>query len=144
MNKIILTAITVCIIGASVMAQAKETISGNGKTETRNVPVQPFTEIKVSGIFELVLSQGIESVKIEADENLQEYFTVKNEGPKLVVDMEKLKNKNLKSSGKMKVYLSFKNISAMDLKTIGNVNSSEQLNFDILKIKYLNKKSFNS
>jgi hypothetical protein len=134
MNKLILSAIAAGMICTSALAQEKETITGNGKMETKDVPVQSFTEIKVSGIFELVLSQGNESVKIEADENLQPYFTVRNEGSKLVVDMEKLKNKNLKSAGKMKVYISFKNLSAMELRTVGNVSSTEQLNFDHLKI----------
>lgn len=113
----------------------RETIEGNGKTVTREVSVSSFNALQASGVYELKLSQGDkESVKIEADENLQEYFTVHNEGSKLVIDMEKLKNKNLKNSGKMRVYVTFKNLKELDLKTVGNVSSEKQLSFEDLDL----------
>jgi hypothetical protein len=113
----------------------RETIEGNGKKVTRDVTVSSFTSLQASGVYELKLSQGNkESVKIEADENLQEYFNVRNEGNKLVIDMEKLKNKNLKNSTKMKVYVTFKKLKELELKTVGNVSSEEQLSFDDLDL----------
>ena len=67
-----------------------ETIEGNGKIVTKDIPVQAFDELKANGVYELQLSQGNkESVKIEADENLQELFDVHNEGSKLIIDMKK-------------------------------------------------------
>jgi hypothetical protein len=128
-----------------------ETIEGNGKLITRDVAVSSFDVLKASGVYELKLVQGDkEAVKIEADENLQEYFTVKNEGSKLVIDMEKLNGKNLNSKGTMKVYVTFKNLNSkgtmkvyvtfkklkeMDLKMVGNVSSEKQLSFDDLDLK---------
>lgn len=113
----------------------KETIEGNGKKVTREVTVSSFNALEASGVYELKLSQGDkESVKIEADENLQQYFNVHNEGNKLVIDMDKLKNKNLKNAHKMKVYVTFKNLKELDLKTVGNVSSDEQLSFDDLDL----------
>jgi hypothetical protein len=74
-------------------------------------------------------------VKIEADENLQAYFTVKNEGSKLVIDMDKLKNINLKGRNmKLKVYVTFKQLKSLDLSTVGNVRSEESLSFDDIKV----------
>jgi len=117
----------------------KETIEGNGKMVTRDVAVSSFDVLQASGIYELKLSQGSkESVKIEADENLQEYFNVHNDGSKLVIDMEKLKNKNLKNTGKMKVYVTFKNLKELDLKTVGDVSSEEQLSFEDLDLNTKN------
>jgi hypothetical protein len=102
---------------------------------TRDVPVSSFDALQASGVYELKLSQGNkESVKIEADENLQDYFTVHNEGNRLIIDMNKLKNKNLKHSGKMRVYVTFKNLKELDLKTVGDVSSEEQLAFDDLDL----------
>lgn len=116
-----------------------ETIEGNGKKITRDVTVSSFTSLQASGVYELKLSQGNkESVKIEADENLQEYFNVRNEGNTLVIDMEKLKNKNLKNANKMKVYVTFKNLKELNLKTVGNVSSEEQLSFDDLDLNTKN------
>lgn len=113
----------------------KETIEGNGKHITRDVTISSFDALKVSGVYELKLLQGSkESVKIEADENLQDYFNVRNEGNKLVIDMDKLKNKNLKKPGKMIVYVTFKKLKALDLSTVGNVVSEESLSFDDLDL----------
>ena len=117
----------------------KETIEGNGKMVTSDVAVSSFDVLQASGIYELKLSQGSkESVKIEADENLQEYFNVHNDGSKLVIDMEKLKNKNLKNTGKMKVYVTFKKLKELDLKTVGDVSSEEQLSFEDLDLNTKN------
>src|SRR6476659_8504906 len=73
--------------------QENETLEGNGKLVTRDVPVSSFDALKASGVYELKLSQGAkEAVKIEADENLQDLFQVHNEGSKLIIDMKKLEH----------------------------------------------------
>lgn len=127
------------IAGLALTLQAQKqnkTLEGNGKIVTRDVAVSSFDVLKASGVYELRLSQGnTESVKIEADENLQEYFNVKNEGSKLVIDMEKLKNVNLKMKHKLRVYVSFKKLRQMELNTVGDVASDENLSFENLDMK---------
>jgi hypothetical protein len=138
MKKLVLASLAglfLITIHAQDKEKTRETIEGNGKLTTRDVAVSSFNALKASGVYELRLSQGSkESVKIEADENLQEYFTVRNDGNKLVIDMEKLHNKNFKSKNKMKVYITFKNLKELELKTVGNVVSDEQLSFDDLNL----------
>ena len=112
-----------------------ETIEGNGKITTRDISVKSFNELEASGVYELKLMQGDkEAVKIEADENLQEFFTVSNEGSRLVIDTKKLRDKNLKGKVKMKVHVTFKQIKSMEISTVGSVNSENQLRFDDLEI----------
>ena len=112
----------------------KPKIEGSGNITTRNVNIQPFDEIDVSGIFSLKLAQGNkEEVKIEADDNLQDLFEVKNEGAKLIITMKKESNFNSKKG--LKVYISFKKLKNMELKTVGNVSSEENLSFDDVNIK---------
>jgi hypothetical protein len=136
MRKILLAAACGLILSPAALAQKQETLEGNGKLVTKEVPVSSFDALKASGIYELKLSQGDkETVKIEADENLQELFQVRNEGSKLVIDMKKLENKNLKSKNKMRVYVTFKKLKEMELSTVGNVGSEEQLSFDDLDVK---------
>src|SRR4029079_6231395 len=141
MKKFLLTSLAGVFLAGLVHAQndkndnKRETIEGNGKSVTREVPVSSFNALQASGVYELKLSQGNkESVKIEADENLQEYFNVHNDGNKLVIDMEKLKDKNLKNTGKMRGYVTFKNLKELSLKTVGNVSSEEQLSFEDLDL----------
>jgi hypothetical protein len=125
------------LLGYASNAQSdKETIEGNGKLVTKDVAVKSFNELKANGIYELKLTQGDkETVRIEADENLQEYFTVTNEGSTLVINMEKLKNKNFKGKAKMKVYVSFKQLKNLEIGTVGSVQSENQLAFDDLDFK---------
>ncbi len=137
MKKILLVT-TVCLIAfITVQAQRnKETLEGNGKLITRDVAVSSFDALKASGVYELQLIQGDkEAVKIEADENLQDLFTVRNEGTKLVIDMKKMENKNLNSKNKMRVYVTFRKLRSMDLSMVGNISAQGQLSFDDLDIK---------
>ncbi len=137
MRKIFLLALSALILNRASIAQEKqETLEGNGKLVTRDVNVSPFDALKASGVYELKLSQGSkETVRIEADENLQDLFQVRNDGSKLIIDMKKLENKNLKTKNKMRVYVTFKKIKELELSTVGNVGSEDQLTFDDLDME---------
>jgi hypothetical protein len=116
-------------------AQKPETLEGNGNRVTKTINVQSFNELDASGVYDLQLTQGnTEGVTIEADENLQPLFTVRNEGNKLVIETKDLKNKNLRIKKNMVVRVQFKNLKAMDLKTVGNVKSTNDLSFDNLEL----------
>jgi Putative auto-transporter adhesin, head GIN domain len=111
----------------------KPKIEGSGNVVTKEVNVQSFDELDLSGAFSVLLTQGNkEEVKIEADDNLQELFEVKNEGGKLSISMKK--DVNISSKKNMKVYITFKKLKNMDLKTVGDVSSGQNMDFDDLKI----------
>jgi hypothetical protein len=138
MRKNVLAVALAALLSVTGWAQKhnQDVLEGNGKLVTREVPVSSFSELKASGVYELKLSQGNkESVRIEADENLQNLFQVKNEGNRLVIDMKKLENKGLKSKNKMRVYVTFKNLKELDLSTVGNVSSEERLTFENLEMR---------
>ena len=115
----------------------KPRIEGSGNIITKEITVKPFDELSIGGVFNVFISQGSkEQLKIEADDNLQELFEVKNEGSKLIISMKKDVNFHSKGDkNKMKVYITFRNLKTMELKTVGNITSEENLNFDNLKIK---------
>ncbi|CAN5476533.1 head GIN domain-containing protein [soil metagenome] len=132
MKKIIIASLLMAICGTSAVAQKKTTIEPSGRIITKEVSVQPFDAIKAGGLYELILSQGDkESVKIEADDNLMDLFSVKNNGNTLEIDMPRLEDKNIdfkskdeKKSLKLKVYVTFKNLRRLDVAVIGNVLSA--------------------
>lgn len=129
--------LALALITSSAIAQEnskdKPKIEGSGNTVTKEVNVQPFDELSVSGVFSVLLTQGNkEGVKIEAEDNLQELFEVKNEGNKLTISMKK--DVNISTKKKMKVYISFKKLKNMSLKTVGNVSAEQSLSFDDLKL----------
>ena len=108
-------------------------IEGSGNVVTKDVAIQPFDQLEASGIFNVVLTQGSkESLKIEAEDNLQPLFEVKNVGSNLTVDMKK--DSHFNSKKKMTVYITFKNLKSMDLKMVGNVSSEGNLNFGDLSL----------
>lgn len=138
MHRVLFFAAFALLATASVKAQKsdRETIEGNGRLVTREVPVSSFETLKASGVYELKLLQGDkESVKIEADENLQPYFNVHTEGNRLVIDMKDLKNKNLKHKNRMRVYVTFRKLNELDISTVGSVNAEKELSFGDLAIK---------
>lgn len=107
-------------------------IVGSGNVITRDVAVNSFSQLNVSGVFNVILAQGSkEAVKIEAEDNLQELVQVNGEGSTLTVSMKK--DVSIKHSKKMNVYITFKQLKGLDLKTVGNVTSTGTLNFDDLQ-----------
>ena len=139
MRKILFMALVAFALTHSLQAQEekksgnKPKIEGSGNMITRDVNVQSFDELNISGVFSVLLTQGgKEAVKIEADDNLQELFEIKNEGSKLNISMKK--DVNFSSKKKMKVYVTFKKLKSLDLKTVGDVTSEQQLSFDDLKL----------
>src|SRR5436190_2936852 len=149
MRKTIATAAIVLLLAlsfATAFAQEKEKdkkevkIEGSGNVITKDVAIQSFDQLQASGVFNVVLTQGSkESVKIEAEDNLQQFFEVKNEGNKLIVDMKK--DSHFDPKKKMTVYITFKNLKSMDLKMVGNLTSEGNLSFGDLS---LNNKSVGS
>jgi hypothetical protein len=138
MRKIFLFLSAIAMISAfSVSAQDNEKdkpkIEGSGNVITKEVNVQSFDQLDVSGLFSVLLFQGSkEEVKIEAEDNFQSLFEIKNEGSKLFISMKK--DVNIRTKKTMKVYITFKKLKSMDLKTVGNVTSDQNLSFDDLKI----------
>ncbi|MET0464604.1 MAG: head GIN domain-containing protein [Chitinophagaceae bacterium] len=123
------------ILPATINAQSdeKEKYVGSGNLITREVPVTSFSQLTVGGVFNVVLAQGsAEAVKIEAEDNLQELVLVEQNGNGLTVTMKK--HKSIKTNKKMTVYITFKQLNSIDLKTVGNITTTGTLNFDDLKM----------
>lgn len=128
-----LSAIALNHVAAQEKDNDKDRIEGSGNIVTKDVPVQSFNELDVKGVFHLVLVQGNkENVKIEADDNLQQLFEVKNEGSKLIVGMKK--DAHFSSKKQMNVTITFRQLKSMDLKMVGNVTQEGNLSFDDLSL----------
>jgi hypothetical protein len=139
MFKLAFTSVLLLVFSAVSLAQKDklEKIEGNGKLVTRDVAVSSFDALTANGVYELKLIQGAkESVKIEADENLHEYFTVRNEGSKLIIDTKKMDNKNLNIKNKIRVFVTFRTLKELDLSMVGSTNADDQLSFNDLKLNY--------
>jgi hypothetical protein len=145
MKRMLFLLLATVIGGVSMYAQEKNKnkdkdhyddkpkIEGSGNVVTKEYPVQSFDQLDVQGVFNVQLSQDSKvGVKIEADDNLQSLFEVKNEGSKLTISMKK--DMNFSSKKKLVVYISFNSLKSIDLKTVGNLSSTESLTFDNLDL----------
>lgn len=123
------------------VAQKEGTINPSGNIITKDVTISSFNSIKAEGLYELVLTQGDkESVKIEADDNLQGLFKVSNNDSTLIIEMPELKNNINISDGKnvhelkLKVYVTFKELNAIDVGIIGTTRFTTPLQVNAFKI----------
>ena len=108
--------------------------AGNGKVVTQEKKISPFDKISIEGVFPVELSQdgSAEWVKVETDENLQDFIVVSNEGDRLIV--KNRDSKNIGRSTKMKVYINIKNIHELKFSAVGNLTSVGTLKLDSLDL----------
>jgi len=132
--------LAITALGFSTMAQKndkyddKDRIEGSGNVITKDIAIKSFDELDASGVFNLQLSQGDkESVRIEADDNLMDLFTVENDGSTLKIKMKK--NSNFNSKKQLKVYITFKTLKSINLGMVGGTSSDDKLKFTDLKLK---------
>lgn len=139
MKRIFSLMLSVTALSLSCTAQKndwenKKRIEGSGNVITKEIAVKSFDHLTAHGVFSLQLSQGDkEAVKIEAEDNLIDLITVKNEGSGLEIEMKEDVSINTKK--KIIVYVTVKNLKSMNLAMVGGTSSDEQLKFSDLKFK---------
>lgn len=107
----------------------------SGKRVSRDIPVAAFEAIKAGGVVELNLVQSDkESVTVDADENLQGYIHIVNNGKTLEIDTRKLNNKNIKGNWKLYVTVHFRNLNKLAISTVGHVKNEGTLKFGELDV----------
>ena len=103
---------------------------GNIKKETR--AVSAFSEIEVSGMYQVYLTQGkTNSLVIEGDENLMQYIITKNDNNKLIIETKK----SLNPTGDIKIYLTFTSLESIDLSGACEVIGEGRLKFDKIEFE---------
>jgi hypothetical protein len=135
--KFLITILIIAVISGIVAVSACNGCNskrGNGQVIKQDRSVTSFSKISIEGIFPVVLSQngGPEFVKVEADENLQEYILVRNDGDELIVETED--NVSIRKSKRLKVFINLKNISELNYKSVGSLITHGKLKLDSLEI----------
>jgi hypothetical protein len=79
-------------------------VRGNGNIQTQDRPVSDFKNVEVGGAAKVLISQGDHaSVKVETDDNLQQYVEVAQEGNKVIV--RERPGFNLVPTGDLRIYV---------------------------------------
>ena len=134
MNKLALSLIVSSIFMTSCNFSCNSITGkkGNGQIQKKEISVGSFTDIEVGGAYNIYLIQDAEhSVVVEADENLQNYITVKeNNG---LLEIRTRRAVNLRPTRKIKIYVTspeFRKIKAsgaVDIMSQGKISAVNQI-----------------
>ena len=134
MRNIFIAGLSCLILFSSCREIFAKRIRGNGHIVSQTRSVDDFNSIRVSGSIDVYASQdSATSVKIETDENLQEYIEIVNEGD--VLNIHTKQGYNARPSKTIKVYVSsaqYKSFDASgscDLYSEGQISSTDALEF---------------
>jgi len=126
MKKLLLILMVVTVIAPSCQYITGKKIKGNGNINSQEHSVSAFKNVQVSGAVDLYVSQGdTKPVKIETDENLQQYIEVRQEGDRIVIKFRD--GVNLRPSGKIKAYISSPLYNTIDVSGASNINGQTKI-----------------
>lgn len=95
-------------------------VRGNGNIKTTEHSVSSFKNVEVSGAIDLYVSQGdAKPVRIETDDNLQQYIIVSQQGDRVIIKTRE--GYNLRPTGKVKAYVSATVYNTIDVSGACNI-----------------------
>lgn len=95
-------------------------VRGNGNIKTLEHSVSSFKNVEVSGNIDLYVSQGDpKPVRIETDDNLQQYIIVAQQGDRVIIKSKE--GYNLRPTGKIKAYVSATVYNTIDVSGACNI-----------------------
>jgi hypothetical protein len=104
---------------------------GNGNVIKQERTVPAFNAIRISGAFDLILSQGpTQSVTVKADENLMPIIRTEVKGDELIIE----NTKPIHNSHEMKVYVIVKELKKIDISGAVDMETAGKLTLDELTI----------
>lgn len=125
---VITTALSIMLMAIITFGctASAEQVKGSGKVISIERKIEPFSELKLNGVFNVMISQGEkESLTIEADDNLVDLIESTKDGDTLIV---KQKNKSNFKPTKFNIYITIKEIKTLELDIVGNVVTNTFLN----------------
>jgi hypothetical protein len=136
MRQILFLAAVSTMLFTSCREVFAKRIRGNGNITTQTRSAGQFNSVEVSGSINVYAKQDSSSaIRVEADENLQQYVEIRNDGD--VLRIRSQEGYNLKPSRQIKVYVSssafkkFQASGACDLFSEGKITSPSEVDYDL-------------
>jgi hypothetical protein len=136
MRQLFIVAASSLVLFSSCREVFAKRIRGNGNVTTQTRSAGNFNSIDVSGNIDVYAKQdSSSSIRVEADENLQQYVETINDGSVLRIKTQE--GYNLRSSRTIKVYVSaasfskFEASGACDVFSEGKITSSSDMDFNL-------------
>lgn len=132
-NASILLILFAVIVQSCTFSNSSSNNSGENVSESRDI--EGTSHLKVSGIFNLYLSQGDKpSLRIEGDEELTKKLKVTQNGEWLELDFEKVNEDFFKRNSKVDVYLTLSELEVFVFDGVGNIKTETALDVEDLSI----------
>jgi len=126
MKHLSLLLATCIVLSAPLLAQKIKTINGEGPSVTQDRNGGTFDEIHSKGSFDINITDGpTHSVKVEAQENIQQYIVVENKGNELHISNKK--GYNLKTDKAITIHITAPALQAIHSAGSGNIKSENML-----------------
>jgi len=101
-----------------------------------NRDIEGTSKLKVSGIFNLYLSQGDKpTLRIEGDEKLVKKLNVTQNGDWLELDFEKVNENFFKKNSKLDIYLTLSKLEDFVFEGVGNIKTEGSFDVQDISIK---------
>lgn len=108
----------------------------NEETISEDRAIESTKKLKVSGIFNLYLSQGDNpSLRIEGSDEMAKKLRVTQDGDLLELDFEEVNENFFKKNSKLDVYLTVTDLEEFEFEGVGNIKTETALEVDDLVIK---------
>lgn len=124
------------LLSMSVQGQSwwnSKKVKGNGNVTTETRSTEDYDGISVGGSFDVVLVDGKEgNITLNGEENILPYIITEVDGGTLKIRYKK--NTNVRTTRKLTVTVTVKEIDQVSLGGSGNISSDTQLKTDAFKI----------
>lgn len=112
MRSLLLLSAMLFLTLGTLDAQWGREIKGSGNVVTQDREINNFTEIKSCCSMKVIATKGAScSVKVEVDDNLQQYIETQVNGDRLVI--KRTGNKNIDPTGRVTVYVTLPELSGL-------------------------------
>lgn len=131
----LLVVLTICVMAGSCIFMDSERVKGNGIISVEERGGLNAHRIKLAGFMDVELTQGSGTqVKVEADENLQQYIITEMEDDILVIRMRS--NIRFINSERLKIYITTDRLEQLTLSGSGNISGTNKFTgSDHLKLR---------
>jgi hypothetical protein len=109
-------------VDACVEGVTRSTVSGSGHVAIENRPVSGVSGVALGTIGDLTIELGDrETLRVEADDNLLQYFKTTVHGGVLTIDSDP--DINLRPKESIHFYLSVKGLESLELSSVGSITA---------------------
>ena len=130
MKKLIVVIVFISVVANLAWAQTGK-VKGNGNFQIKEIAVGSFKHLRYQSCLNLIITNQVSKIKIEADENIIPLVSVSIENEDLII--EDIDNKWFSSKEILKIYIPAQQLGSFENYGSGNISIEEEMNIPTFK-----------